>query len=91
MSNCSNHPKSVAGESDMKALAEQIGDLNYETLTELLYYLSKKIDDDSEKDYKDGKEKNAAALQELGLSLFESSLRAENVWQICKPFMNNNK
>lgn len=87
MSDCSKHKKEVAGISDMRELAEMIGDLHYETLAHLLYEVSKKIDADAIKDYNNGREKLASALQYTGYSLFESSLRCEKAWQISKPFM----
>lgn len=89
MSNCSNHKKELFGQADMKHLAEDIGNLHYESLTQLLYWLSKKIDEDSVKDYQGGREKLAAALQYTGMSIFESSLRMEKVWNICKPNMED--
>jgi hypothetical protein len=85
--NCSSHEKAVLGESDMKKLAAIVGNLHYETLTEFLYHLSQKINYDGEKDYESGREKLASALQYLSMSIFESSLRSNIVWQICKPYM----
>jgi len=43
MSNYINHKKEVLGESDMKVLAEKIGDLHYETLSEFICELSDKL------------------------------------------------
>ena len=86
--NCSNHKRDIAGISDMKALAEMIGDLHYETLTELFLHLSRKIDSDAVKDNDAGREKIASALQYAGMSIFESALRLEKVWKISNPFMN---
>lgn len=37
MSDCKNHKKEVAGISDMKVLAEAIGDLHYEALAEVVW------------------------------------------------------
>lgn len=88
MSNCANHKKELFGQTDMKHLANDIGSLHYETLTQLLYHLSKKIDQDAEVDYKAGREKLAAALQYAGMSLFESALRMEKVFKVCEPFMS---
>lgn len=87
MSDCSNHKKEVAGVSDMKVLAEMIGDLHYDTLMNLLFELSNKIDSDAVKDHVNGREKLAAGLLCLGASIFESSLRCQEVWQMSKPFM----
>ncbi len=89
MDNCSKHKKEVAGISDMKVLAEMIGDLHYGELYTLLFYLYKKLDADAERDNIDGKEKTADALQYLGMSIFESSLRAEKLWNIVKPYMED--
>lgn len=49
MSDCSQHPKSLFGETDMKKVAEAIGDLHYKKLYALLKYLEVKlfIDGDS--------------------------------------------
>ncbi len=88
--NCSKHPTEVAGISDMRDLAEKIGNLHYKTLTDLLFNLSKKFERDAKRDYDNDREKLASALQYLGMSLFESSLRAEKVWKISKPFMTEN-
>ena len=88
MSDCSKHKKEIAGISDMKVFAEEVGDLHYETLTQFLYYLSKKIGEDANKDYSGGRDKLAGALQDAEASVFESSLRIEKAWQISKPFMS---
>jgi signal transduction histidine kinase len=85
--NCSTHAKEVAGISDMTKLAEMVGDLHYETLTDFLQQLSKKINTDAQNDNEGGREQLASALQYLGMSLFESALRSEQVWKICKPYM----
>jgi hypothetical protein len=89
MSNCSNHKKELFGQTDMKHLAEDIGSLHYGSLYLLLYHLYKKLDEDSIKDYKANREKLAAALQYASMSIFESALRMQKVWQICEPFMPN--
>ena len=89
--NCIRHKKDVAGIADMEALAEMIGNLHYNTLKNLLYCLSKKIDNDAQKDYKGGRVKLATALQYSSMSIFESSLRIEKAWLISKPFMTENE
>lgn len=91
MSNCSNHRKDLLGQTDMKHIAEDIGNLHYESLFNLLYHLSKKLENDSIIDYKAGREKLASDLQYLSMSVFESALRAERVWKLVKPFMPNPK
>jgi hypothetical protein len=89
MSNdCSQHKKEVAGISDMKVLAEMIGDLHYETLSHLLHHLSKKINTDAVKDYKEGRTKLSLCLDKAQRKLFESSLTMKDAFEISKPFMN---
>lgn len=90
MSNCKKHKKKIAGIS-MKKLARMLSDLHYESLQELLTHLSRNIDEDAKLDNEAGRVKLAGALQYLGMSLFESSLRAEKVWKICKPHMKEEK
>lgn len=90
MSDCSKHKQEIAGITDMRLLAEMIGDLHYGTLTQLMYNLSKKIEADAKKDHEAGREKLADALQYSGMSIFETALRIEKVWNICKPIMDNN-
>lgn len=85
---CEKHKKVVEKyNGSLEELANDIGDLHYGALTQLLYLLSKKIEDDGEKDYKGGRVKLAAALQYTSMSLFESALRMEKAWKISKPFM----
>lgn len=84
---CSQHRKDVAGITDMKQLAEMIGDLHYEVLAELFSHLEKKFMDDYEKD-------NKAGRPELAMCLWDASIDAgciakyiQHAWQISKPFM----
>jgi hypothetical protein len=86
---CSRHKKEIAGISDMKVLAEMIGDLHYEAFRDLLYHLYKKVDADANRDNEADREKLAAALQYAGMSIFESALRIEKVWKISEPFMTD--
>lgn len=68
-------------------LVNDIGNLHYETLSELFLKLSKKLATDSEKDTNAGRSK-------LGLALSKASTRLEFVveqiheaWKISKPYM----
>ena len=60
--NCSQHKKEVAGISDMKQLAEMIGDLHYETLAEFLNALAEKLHNDYVKDDEAGRTELAKCL-----------------------------
>src|SRR5580765_1792808 len=87
MSNCSNHKKDVAGISDMKVLAEMIGDLHYGRLTELLYQLNAKLHNDGAKDMMAGRYHLAYALFEAADNCMEVKKAILKAWQISKPFM----
>ncbi len=87
MSNCSKHQKEILGVTDMKELAEMIGDLHYETLSELLYQISKKIKIDGIKDTEAGREKLGQSLYIASRFLISARDQIEQSWQISKPFM----
>src|SRR3989304_4489734 len=58
MSDCSKHKKTVEKyPGDLKSLAEDIGNLHYEYLTEFLTHLSWKLNSDADKDYNAGRTK----------------------------------
>jgi len=91
MKDCSNHKRDIAGISDMKELANMIGDLHYETLAELLQHLCVKLRDDAMKD-------GIARRRNLSDELFKASsvvgmaaYAITNAWYISKPFMTDKK
>lgn len=84
---CSRHKKQVAGITDMKALAEMIGDLHYETMANLFNALAEKLFYDFHKDEAEGRIKLAACGRWLYYSIHKASAGAERAWQISKPFM----
>jgi hypothetical protein len=87
MSNCSQHKKEVAGISDMKELAEMIGDLHYESLAQFIGELANKISLDAHKDEGSGKEMLSEQLYTVAGYLAKASIHSEFAWQISKPFM----
>lgn len=87
MSNCSQHKKEVAGISDMKQLAEMIGDLHYETLTELMRQLAFKISRDAGNDLNIGRNDLGVALVDTSLNILKVYRSVDRAWQISKPFM----
>jgi hypothetical protein len=88
MSDCSKHKKEVGGISDMKVLAEAIGDLHYEAMAELFGHLSSKIFKDAEKDERAKRWALSGILYELNYTLNICHGLAERAWKLCKPFMN---
>lgn len=86
---CLDHKKEVAGISDMKLLAEMIGDLHYETLSELLYQLNAKLHNDGAKDMIAGRYQLGYALFEAADSCMEAKKAILKSWEISKPFMDD--
>lgn len=86
---CSNHKKDIAGISDMRVLAEMIGDLHYQTLTELLSGLEKKLYEDGVRDRNAGKLQLAVKLQEASMYISRAEMAIGEAWQISKPFMKD--
>jgi hypothetical protein len=86
---CSRHKKEIAGISDMKVLAEMIGDLHYEALGELLVHLSHKIWGDSVKDREAGRIQLANALLHTSVRVDLAYECMKEVWRISKKFMND--
>jgi hypothetical protein len=89
--NCSNHKKEVAGISDMKVLAELIGDLHYETLENLLGQLSIKLYKDGLSDRMNGREKLGYTLDDAANFIRSAALKINTAWEISNPHMEANK
>lgn len=89
--NCSKHKKEIAGISDMKLLAEMIGDLHYESFAELLKNLSDKIYNDGFKDRNSGKVRLSNELYFASGHLREAFKNIESAYHISKPFMKENQ
>lgn len=70
-------------------LAEEIGDLYYDSLADLLRLLSEKIADDGDKDAARGRKRLATALHACAGHLTEAAAEIDAAWVICKPYVNN--
>lgn len=88
MSDCSKHKKEVAGISNMKELAEMIGDLHYQTLSDLFEELAMKLSKDGQNDINNGRHKLGHKLQQAAGNLEEVKRGIISAWIISKPFMN---
>lgn len=84
---CSQHPKDLFGETDMKVVAERIGDLHYETLSILLTELQKKIFKDALKDKAADRIRLSDVLMKLSTEINCAAYLCEQAWQISKQFM----
>ncbi len=87
MGDCKNHKKDVLGIEDMKVLAEMVGDLHYQTLSEFLYSLSSKIQSDASKDRKAGRIQLALKLWAAKNSIEDGFVSINEAWKISEPFM----
>lgn len=88
---CSQHKKDLFGETDMKKVAEAIGDLHYETLKELMYHLSEKFWADSKNDKKGGRHRLSTVLGCASSSTKATAEYMEDLLEISKPFMQSSK
>lgn len=86
---CSNHKKDVAGITDMKLLAEMIGDLHYESFSDLLYHLSEKIYRDGQKDFVNGRTHLSHHLFVAQMKLHAAHQEIYQANKISKPFMED--
>lgn len=85
---CSTHRKDLNGLTDMKAVAESIGNLHYETLAELLLRLKEKLQDDSTKDKEGGRELLAKKLWLAAGGIYTGYVNITIASAVCKQFMN---
>lgn len=85
---CSRHSKQVGGFTDMKLLAEAIGDLHYGTLAELFSHLSSKLARDGIKDAEAGRCSLAGELHAASRNLNNAFNNIESAWMFSSPFMD---
>ncbi|MCH2045206.1 MAG: hypothetical protein MK212_13910 [Saprospiraceae bacterium] len=74
-------------ENNLEQLAEKIGDLRYDTLSEFLDLLALKIKKDGDKDASRGRTQLARQLYTSSEALRESSKAIQKAWVICEPYM----
>ena len=71
----------------MQVLAENIGDLKYDTLAVFLELLAAKIQKDGDKDKSRGRVKLAKHLHDCSNNLTECAQSISTAWVICEPYM----
>jgi hypothetical protein len=81
------HPVKISYEGSFEKLAEEIGDLRYDVLSNFLDLLSKKIYKDADKDGKKFRAKLSQSLFEACDSLDEARMRIDKAMKISRPFM----
>ena len=82
------HSKKIEKYSgSLKELAEDIGNLHYESLAEFLRHLSTKLDNDMNKDMAAGRVKLATELEAAEFNIWAASGRIQLAWLISQPYM----
>ncbi|MFN8454895.1 MAG: hypothetical protein U0401_09555 [Anaerolineae bacterium] len=74
-------------EGTLKELAEDIGNLRYDALTDFLRLLSEKIKSDAIKDQARKRQKLANCLDTCAEKLQKASADINEAWKICEPYM----
>ena len=85
------HPRNVGEYTDMKKLAEDIGNLHYETLVDLMIHMADKLEDDANSDKDKGRRKLSHHLNEASLNIVNASSDIDEAWRISKPFMKDDE
>lgn len=86
---CKNHKKQLFGIGDMRAVADAIGDLHYETLAELMKHLHLKVWKDAQKDLEAGRTKLGNALLDASFCIDQTHDFINTAWEVSKPFMES--
>lgn len=81
------HKDTVDYPGGMTQLAEDIGNLKYDSLQLFLILLSQKIENDGNKDLERGRLKLSENLIEASRALAASSANIGKAWKICEPYM----
>lgn len=77
------HKTSIDYEGGVKKLAEDLGDLRYDVLSEFLYALAAKLSKDGHKD-------KAAGRDKISMEIHYAASSVQNAWKIAKPYMDEN-
>lgn len=83
------HKKNIGRgyEGTLDDLAEDIGNLHYEALKELLLAIADKLSDDANKDYQNKRTKLSYELSKASIEIVGASNSIKRAWEISKPFM----
>ena len=74
-------------EKELRVMAEEIGDLHYESLYQFLGFLGEKLNKDANKDHDGGRTQLAAKLFEAAELSHQAGDWIHEAWDICKPYM----
>lgn len=73
---------------DWTTLAEALGDLRYDALSDFLQALSKKMTKDADADAGRERHKLSSELYNSATNLDLAAKATERAWEICAPFMD---
>jgi hypothetical protein len=73
--------------NNFEQLAEEIGNLRYDTLSNFLELLATKIKKDGQKDEGRGRQKLANLLYQTSNLLEDSAKTMSKTWDLCEPYM----
>jgi hypothetical protein len=84
------HPKQIDRfNGSLTELAEDLGNLQYDVLAEVLGLLAAKIEQDATKDSERGRVKLAASLKRCADNLNNAEDAITQAWAICQPYMKD--
>ena len=84
------HPKHIDRfNGSLTELAEDLGNLQYDVLAEVLGLLAAKIEQDVTKDSERGRVKLAASLKQCADNLNNAEDAIIQAWAICQPYMKD--
>ncbi len=84
------HPKQIDRfNGSLTELAEDLGNLQYDVLAEVLGLLATKIEQDATKDSERGRVKLAASLKRCADNLNNAEDAITQAWAICQPYMKD--
>ena len=73
---------------DWTTLAEVLGDLRYDALSDFLSALSEKLEEDADADAERERHKLSEELYAAATKLAAAAKATEKAWDICEPFMD---
>lgn len=70
---------------DLSSLAEEVGDLYYDSLADFLLLLSDKLDKDAKADSARQRYKLSSHLKDVSINMKKSAIDIQKAWGICEP------
>ena len=81
------HSKTISDKESLSKLAEEIGDLHYESLAEFLGHLATKLEKDSKADGERNRKKLSESLMFASNDIKMAKTNINKAWIISEPYM----